>query len=162
MNTFDLENHPDFDDHEQVLIRETETLSAIIAVHNSSLGPAVGGCRMFPYATTGEALTDVLRLSRGMTYKSALAGIPLGGKSVIVGDPSKDKSRELLFAMGEFIDSLGGRYVTAEDSGTSVADMAIIGERNPVSYPACWPMTASAETRPRSLPWACLLASSKL
>lgn len=85
---------------------------------------------MFPYAGMTDALTDVLRLSRGMTYKAALAGIPLGGgKSVIVGDPRRDKTPELLHAMGDFVDSLGGRYVTAEDSGTSVADITVLGER---------------------------------
>ncbi len=130
MNQIEIQNHPDFDDHESVVFTSTDELTAIIAVHNTSLGAAVGGCRMFPYASHYDALTDVLRLSRGMTYKSALAGLPLGGgKSVIVGDPQKDKTRELLLAMGEFVDSLKGRYVTAEDSGTSVADIATIGER---------------------------------
>ncbi len=124
--------HPDFDKHELVAFKHDEAsgLKAIVAVHNSNLGPATGGCRMFSYADEHAALADVLRLSRGMTYKSAMAGIPLGGgKAVIIGDPAKEKSRELLLAMGDFIDSLGGRYITAEDSGTGVADMAIIGER---------------------------------
>lgn len=85
---------------------------------------------MFPYACHRDALTDVLRLSRGMTYKSALAGLPLGGgKSVIIADPAKDKSRKLLLAMGDFIDSMGGQYITAEDSGTGVDDITIVGER---------------------------------
>ncbi len=132
MNRFEIESHPDFDNHEVVVQRADGQLKAIIAVHSTTLGPALGGCRMFPYATTNDALTDVLRLSRGMTYKSALAGIPLGGgKAVIMGDPRKDKSIELLHAMGEFINELNGAYVTAEDSGTSVADMAVIGERTP-------------------------------
>ena len=130
MNQFEIESHPDFDNHEQVVVRETAGLTAIIAVHNTRLGPAVGGCRMFPYPGLEDALTDVLRLSRGMTYKSALAGLPLGGgKSVIVCHPKTGKTRELLLEMGEFIDSLDGRYVTAEDSGTSVADIAVMGER---------------------------------
>jgi leucine dehydrogenase len=85
---------------------------------------------MYPYASDEEALHDVLRLSRGMTYKSALAGLPLGGgKSVIIGDPKRDKSRDLMLAMGEFIDSQGGRYVAAEDSGTGVADIRLMAER---------------------------------
>ncbi|WP_240554809.1 Leu/Phe/Val dehydrogenase [Oceanicoccus sagamiensis] len=87
---------------------------------------------MFSYVSNTEALSDVLRLSRGMTYKSALAGIALGGgKSVIIGNPHQDKSRQLLLAMGEFINSLSGTYITAEDSGTGVADMAIMGEKTP-------------------------------
>lgn len=121
-----------YDQHELVAFHSDKAsgLRAIVAVHNTNLGPAVGGCRMFPYASDSAALDDVLRLSRGMTYKSALAGLPLGGgKSVIIGDSHTEKSRELLLAMGEFIDSLGGRYVTAEDSGTSVADMHIMRER---------------------------------
>jgi len=130
VNGLEIEQHPDFDGHETVVFSESEPLKAIVAVHNSHLGPAVGGCRMYPYSSVQAALTDVLRLSRGMTYKSALAGLPLGGgKSVIIGDPRKDKTRELMLSMGEFVDSLKGRYVTAEDSGTSVTDIATIGER---------------------------------
>lgn len=123
---------PSFDGHELVAFHEhaASGLRAIIAVHNTTLGPAVGGCRMFSYSSDAAALDDVLRLSRGMTYKSALAGLPLGGgKSVIIGDPNTLKSRNLLLAFGDFIESLGGRYVTAEDSGTTVADMKTIGER---------------------------------
>lgn len=115
-----------FDQHELVAFRADKAsgLRAIIAVHSSQLGPAVGGLRMFPYADDGQALDDVLRLSRGMTYKSALAGLPVGGgKAVMIGDPQRDKSPALLRAMAEFVDSLGGRYITAEDSGTGVADM---------------------------------------
>lgn len=125
--------HRDFDHHELLVFKEDKAsgLKAIVAVHNSRLGPAVGGCRMFPYANSEAALSDVLRLSRGMTYKSALAGLPLGGgKSVIIGNPGRDKSRELLLAMGDFLNDLNGRYITAEDSGTSVADMQVIGERS--------------------------------
>lgn len=123
---------PSFDGHELVAFHEhaASGLRAIVAVHNTSLGSAVGGCRMYNYSSDAAALDDVLRLSRGMTYKSALAGLPLGGgKSVIIGDPSTLKTRELLLAFGDFIESLGGRYVTAEDSGTTVADMKTIGER---------------------------------
>ncbi len=115
-----------YDNHELVAFghdRETG-LRAIIAVHDTSLGPGVGGCRMYPYADDQAALRDVLRLSRGMTYKSALAGLPLGGgKSVIIGDPRRDKSSALMRAMGEFVHSQGGRYVAAEDSGTGVEDL---------------------------------------
>lgn len=123
---------PSFDHHELVAFSEHQTsgLKAIIAVHNSNLGPAVGGCRMFPYVSDEAALEDVLRLSRGMTYKSALAGLPLGGgKAVIIGDHRTQKTPALLEAMGDFIDTLGGKYITAEDSGTGVADMKIIGQR---------------------------------
>ena len=131
MSVFD---HQDFDHHEFVAFREDPAtgLKAIIAVHNSTLGPALGGCRMFSYASHEAALSDVLRLSRGMTYKSALAGVALGGgKSVIIGDPQRQKSRPLLLAMGEFINQLNGLYITAEDSGTGVNDMATIGEKTP-------------------------------
>lgn len=125
------ESSPSYDNHELVSFAEDKDtgLRAIIAVHNTNLGPAVGGCRMFPYVNEAEALEDVLRLSRGMTYKSALAGLPMGGgKAVIIGDHRKDKTPELLESMGRFIDSLDGRYITAEDSGTCVADMKVIGQ----------------------------------
>ena len=123
---------PAFDKHELVSFHTDEKsgLRAIIAVHNTTLGPGVGGCRMFPYASDEDALNDVLRLSRGMTYKSALAGLPLGGgKSVIIGDPHTQKSRVLMEAMGDFVHSQSGRYVAAEDSGTGVDDIRIMGER---------------------------------
>ncbi len=116
----------DFDGHEQVaFFKDDETgLRAIIAVHNTNLGPALGGVRMWPYASDSEAVCDVLRLSRGMTYKSALAGLPFGGgKSVIIGDPHRDKSDALMRAMGRSVDKLGGRYIAAEDSGTNVDDL---------------------------------------
>lgn len=123
---------PAFDGHELVTFgRDARSgLRAIIAVHSTALGPAVGGCRMFPYASEDDALHDVLRLSRGMTYKSALAGLPFGGgKSVIIGDPRSDKTAELMRAMGDFVESQGGRYVAAEDSGTGVADIRLMAER---------------------------------
>ncbi len=123
---------PSFDGHELVAFRRDDAsgLKAIVAVHDSRLGPGVGGCRMYPYGSEDAALDDVLRLSRGMTYKSALAGLPMGGgKSVIIGDPRRDKSRALLEAMGDFIDSLGGRYVAAEDSGTGVEDIRVMAGR---------------------------------
>jgi leucine dehydrogenase len=125
-------NSPSFDSHELVAFKEDahSGLRAIIAVHNTALGPALGGCRFYPYGSDEQALEDVLRLSRGMSYKSALAGLPLGGgKAVIIGDPARQKSRQLLLAMGEFIAGLNGQYITAEDSGTGVADMKVIGER---------------------------------
>lgn len=118
--------HKEFDNHEQVaFFKDDETgLQAIIAVHNTNLGPSLGGCRMWPYISSEEALTDVLRLSKGMTYKAAMAELKLGGgKSVIMGDPRKHKSEALMKAMGRFVDQMGGRYITAEDSGISVADI---------------------------------------
>lgn len=123
MGVFD---HKEFDGHERVMFCADPAtgLRAIIAVHNSNLGPALGGCRMWAYASEDDALTDVLRLSKGMTYKAAMAGLPLGGgKSVIIGDSRTDKSEALMHAFGRAIDGLGGRYITAEDVGTSVADM---------------------------------------
>lgn len=125
-------SHSEFDNHQQVaFFNDKKTgLKAIIAVHNTNLGPALGGCRMWPYATEDEALTDVLRLSRGMTYKSALANLKLGGgKAVIIGDPRTQKSDDLLYSMGDFIQGLAGRYITAEDSGTSVADILKMAKR---------------------------------
>jgi len=102
-------------------------LNAIIAIHNTVLGPALGGMRMYPYKSFDDALTDVLRLSRGMTFKSAVAETGLGGgKSVILGDPNKDKSEALLESMARFVDSFEGKYITAEDSGTNVHDMVHI------------------------------------
>ena len=112
--------------YEQVVRAEDAEsgLRAIIAVHDTRLGPALGGLRMWPYRSWDEATFDVLRLSRGMTYKSAVADTGLGGgKSVILGNPKTGKSDALFHAMGRFIDSLGGTYITAEDVGTSVEDM---------------------------------------
>jgi valine dehydrogenase (NAD+) len=103
---------------------EPTGLRAIIAIHSTALGPALGGTRFYPYATEAEALADVLNLARGMAYKNALAGLDLGGgKAVIIGDPGTDKSEALLRAYGRFVQSLGGRYYTACDVGTYVADM---------------------------------------
>ncbi|WP_137122119.1 Glu/Leu/Phe/Val dehydrogenase dimerization domain-containing protein [Segeticoccus rhizosphaerae] len=116
--------------HEQVAYCHDRAtgLRAIIAIHSTALGPALGGTRFFPYETEDDALQDVLRLSRGMTYKNALAGLDLGGgKAVIIGDPSLDKSEALLRAYGRFVESLGGRYVTACDVGTYVADIDVVG-----------------------------------
>ena len=127
-------NHDEFDDHEHIAFchdRETG-LRAIIAIHSTILGPALGGCRMWPYESEGEALTDVLRLSQGMTYKSALADLSMGGgKYVIIGDPRRMKSEALFRAMGRFVDSLGGRYTVAEDVGVSVADVQHMAGETP-------------------------------
>ncbi len=120
-------------EHEQVhFFHDRKSgLRAIIALHDTALGDAMGGCRMWPYASFDDALKDALRLSKGMSYKCALAGLDIGGgKSVIIGDPMKDKTPELLKAMAESINQLGGRYVAAEDSGTSVADMKAMQEHS--------------------------------
>lgn len=116
-------------DHEQLVICHDEAtgLKALIAIHNTTLGPALGGTRMWPYASEEEAITDVLRLSRGMTFKNALAGLNLGGgKAVILGDP-KLKNEAFLRRFGRFVQSLGGRYVTAEDVNMNTSDMEFIG-----------------------------------
>jgi leucine dehydrogenase len=117
---------PDFDAHEEIHFVTDEKcgLKAIIAVHSTHLGPAAGGARFWHYAEDEEALVDALRLSRGMSYKNAMAGLPLGGgKSVILADGERSKTPDLLHAFGRAVDHLGGRYVTAEDVGMSVADM---------------------------------------
>ncbi|EGD54816.1 Glu/Leu/Phe/Val family dehydrogenase [Gordonia neofelifaecis] len=127
-------SHPDMTidpPHEQVVFcRDAATgLRAIIAIHNTALGPALGGTRFYPYAAEADAVGDVLRLSRGMTFKSAAAGLDLGGgKAVIIGDPDVDKTPELLRAYGRFVDTLGGRYITAGDVGTTSDDMDLIGQ----------------------------------
>ena len=124
-------SHPEFDSHELVAFRHDRAsgLKAIIAVHNTRLGPGLGGCRMWPYVDEGEALTDVLRLSRGMTYKAALAGLPQGGgKSVILGDPRRDKTEAMMRAMGKFVQTVSGRYIVAEDSGTNVSDIKLMAQ----------------------------------
>lgn len=118
-------------DYEQVVFCQDESsgLKAIIAIHDTTLGPALGGARMWTYATEEQAIEDALRLARGMTYKNAAAGLNLGGgKTVIIGDPFKDKNEEMFRALGRFIQGLNGRYITAEDVGTTVSDMDIIHE----------------------------------
>jgi leucine dehydrogenase len=115
--------------HERVVFcsRPEVGLRAIVAIHSTRLGPGLGGVRMWPYGSSEEALTDVLRLSRGMTYKAAAAGLHLGGaKAVILGDARRDKSEALLRAFGRCVDSLAGHYITAEDVGTNTADMEAI------------------------------------
>lgn len=127
-------SHPEFDAHEHVAFHHDPAtgLRAIIAVHSTRLGRALGGCRMWPYTSDEAAVNDVLRLSRGMTNKAAMAGLPQGGgKSVIIGDPRHDKTPELMVAMGAFVDTLGGRYVVAEDSGTSVEDIRQMATATP-------------------------------
>lgn len=116
----------DGDGYEQVIhfADDQSGLRAIIAIHSTALGPALGGTRYYPYDTEEEALTDVLRLAKGMTYKAAAAGLDLGGgKAIIMGDPKRDKSEELLRAYGRFVETLGGRYITAADVGTVLDDM---------------------------------------
>jgi leucine dehydrogenase len=115
--------------HEQVLFSHDPSCGyvGIIAIHDTTLGPALGGTRVWPYASTEEALRDVLRLSRGMTYKSAVAGLNLGGgKAVIIADPKRPDRESLFRAHGRFIETLGGRYITAEDVGTSPTDMEFV------------------------------------
>jgi leucine dehydrogenase len=117
---------PDFDEHEEIhfVTNDECGLKVIIAVHSTHLGPAAGGARFWHYAKDEEALVDALRLSRGMSYKNAMAGLPLGGgKSVILANEERTKTPGLLHAFGKAVDELGGRYVTAEDVGMSVADM---------------------------------------
>lgn len=127
----DVFSSPASDGHERVVFAQDREsgLRAIIAIHDTRCGPAVGGCRYWPYASTDEALTDVLRLSRGMTLKSVMAGLGLGGgKSVILADPAVAKGPALLHAFGRAVEGLGGLYYAAEDVGTSPADMDLIGE----------------------------------
>ncbi|MEU9120620.1 Glu/Leu/Phe/Val dehydrogenase dimerization domain-containing protein [Streptomyces sp. NPDC048506] len=119
--------------HEQVVLCQDRAsgLKAVIAIHNTALGPALGGTRFHAYASEEEAVLDALNLSRGMSYKNALAGLDHGGgKAVIIGDPDLIKTEELLLAYGRFVSSLGGRYVTACDVGTYVADMDVVARTN--------------------------------
>ncbi len=118
--------------HETVVLHQDATgLRCIVAVYSTALGPALGGTRMQPYPDTDAALADVLALSRAMAYKNALADLPHGGgKAVIVGDPTRDKTPDLLRAYGEVVESLGGRYITACDVGTYVHDMDVIAQRS--------------------------------
>ncbi|WP_327691309.1 valine dehydrogenase [Streptomyces sp. NBC_00461] len=121
--------HSDQGGHEQVVLCQDRAsgLKAVIALHNTALGPALGGTRFYPYASEAEAVADALNLARGMSYKNAMAGLDHGGgKAVIIGDPERDKTEELLLAYGRFVASLGGRYVTACDVGTYVADMDVV------------------------------------
>lgn len=132
MLTFELiEKHGE---HEQVVFCHDKDcgLKAIIAVHNTTLGPALGGTRMWAYKSEEDALIDVLRLSKGMTYKASAAGLNLGGgKAVIIGDPKKDKTEAMFRTFGAYVNSLNGKYITAEDVGTTVNDMAYVFMETP-------------------------------
>ncbi len=126
--------HLSFDNHEQIVFcNDEETgLKAIIGIHNTNLGPALGGTRMWNYKNEAEALQDVLRLSRGMSYKAAITGLKLGGgKAVIIGDAKTQKTDALMRRFGEFVHSLGGKYYTAEDMGMETRDMDIVREVTP-------------------------------
>ncbi len=158
--------------HERVLICSNPDvgLRAIIAVHSTVLGPGLGGLRMWPFDSFEEAMIDVLRLSRGMTYKAAAAGLNLGGgKAVILGDPKTDKSEALFRAFGRYVESLDGLYITAEDVGTDMEDMEVIltetqwvtgkstarggsGDPSPVARSPCRDSAASATTLPSTSP----------
>ncbi|EKU50039.1 Glu/Leu/Phe/Val family dehydrogenase [Staphylococcus massiliensis] len=121
-------------DYEQLVFCHDKTsgLKAIICIHDSTLGPALGGCRFWNYETEEEAIEDVMRLAKGMTYKNAAAGLNLGGaKTVVMGDPKKDKSEAFFRALGRYINSLDGRYITAEDVNTTVEDMDFIYQETP-------------------------------
>jgi leucine dehydrogenase len=125
---------PAFDGHERVVFADDPAngLYAIVAIHHTGRGPAFGGARMRPYRDVHQALDDALRLSRAMTYKSAICELPFGGgKAVIVGNPGTDKTRALLHAMGRAVNALGGAYLVAEDLGTSLRDMAVMREVSP-------------------------------
>jgi len=126
-----LEEMGSFDEHEYVRrFILNDNVTAFIAVHNTNLGPSLGGCRMTTYGSEAEAINDVLRLSRGMTYKNAMAGLPLGGgKAVIIGNPRLQKTEELMQKMGVAVESFEGAYVTAEDSGTCEEDMVAISRQ---------------------------------
>ncbi len=131
MNFELIEKHGE---HEQVVLcyDKTSGLKAIIAIHDTTLGPALGGTRMWNYESENEALVDVLRLSKGMTYKAAVAGLNLGGgKAVIIGDPKKQKTELLFRAFGAYVNSLQGKYITAEDVGTTVRDMEYVFMETP-------------------------------
>ena len=124
-------DYPDFDDHEVVhfVADRKSGLKAIIAVHSTHLGPGAGGARFWHYAETSEAVRDTLRLSRGMSFKNAMAGLPLGGgKAVILADEARAKTPEMLAAYGRAVDRLGGSYVTAEDVGMNVADLVAVSK----------------------------------
>ncbi len=153
MGVFD---HAEFDNHESLHYFHDDAtgLRAIVAVHSTALGPAAGGSRRWVYANDADALTDVLRLSRGMTYKNAVAGLRFGGgKAVILASNSVPKSRELFHAFGRAVDSLGGRYVTAEDVGCSVEDMRWVREQT--SYVSGLPQSGTDAGGDPS-PWTAL------
>lgn len=136
-------DHPSFDSHERVLFAHDAAtgLRAIVALHSTARGPAAGGCRFWHYNSINDALNDALRLSRGMSYKNALANLPLGGgKAVVLVDPARPKTPAMLAAFGRCVDSLHGQYVTAEDVGAAVADMEIVATQT--RYVSGLPRTA--------------------
>jgi leucine dehydrogenase len=138
-------DHASFDAHERVAFAHDAAtgLRAIVALHSTARGPGAGGSRFWRYASTDDALMDALRLSRGMSYKNAMAGLPLGGgKAVVLMDPSRPKTPGLLAAFGRFVDSLHGQYITAEDVGATVADMEIVATQT--RYVSGLPRTASS------------------
>jgi leucine dehydrogenase len=138
-------DYPDFDDHEVVhfVSDRASGLKAIIAVHSTHLGPGAGGVRFWNYPTTSGAIADALRLSRGMSFKNAMAGLPLGGgKAVILADEARTKTPEMLDAYGRAVERLGGSYVTAEDVGMSVADLVAVSRRT--RYVSGLPVAAGA------------------
>jgi leucine dehydrogenase len=129
MGVFEM---PEFDRHEEVVFHHDAGtgLRAVVAIHSTVLGPAAGGCRMWAYASSSDAAGDVLRLSRGMSYKNAMANLAFGGgKAVIIADPKRPKTPELFEAYGRFVNSLGGRYITAEDVGTTTTDMECVARQ---------------------------------
>ena len=129
----DVFSHPEFDHHEQVIFVSDKAsgLTGIVGIHSTALGPAAGGCRMYPYPSVAAALNDVLRLSRGMTMKSAAAGLPLGGgKCVIIADPASEGKEARLRAMARHVQRLGGQYWTAIDVGVSAADADLMAEES--------------------------------
>lgn len=131
LELFDLMNEYQYE--QVVLCHEPYTnLRAVICIHNTTLGPALGGIRMWPYQNEREAMVDAMRLARGMTFKAAVAGLNLGGgKTVVIGDPRKDKSEALFRALGRFVDTLNGRYIAAEDVGTATQDMDFVAMETP-------------------------------
>jgi leucine dehydrogenase len=136
-------DNPAFDAHERVVFAEEPEsgLRAIVAVHSTRRGPGAGGCRFWHYRSSADALTDALRLSRGMSYKNAMAGLPLGGgKAVVMVDRGQSKSPRLLEAFGRLVDSLEGRYITAEDVGATVSDMEVVATQT--AYVSGLPRTA--------------------
>ena len=148
--------HPEFENHESLHFFHDEPtgLQAIIAVHSTALGPAAGGCRRWVYASSDDALTDALRLSRGMTYKNAVAGLKFGGgKAVILGNDKAPKSAALFGAFGRAVHSLGGRYITAEDVGCSVDDMRYVREQT--EYVSGLPQSGSSAGGDPS-PWTAI------
>lgn len=136
-------DHPSFDNHERVVFAHDAStgLRAIIALHSTARGPGAGGSRFWQYSSSNDALTDALRLSRGMSYKNAMAGLPLGGgKAVVMMDPARAKTPAMLAAFGRLVDSLHGQYITAEDVGATVADMEIVATQT--RYVSGLPRTA--------------------